>query len=63
MPPHKQETDIPFEYTYEYWKSGPREVTTITCLMPNGTIILLDVSSDATILEIKEVRISKFKYD
>lgn len=48
---------IPFEFTYEYWVTGPTDTIMLSCLMPNGNIILLPANSNATFAEIKEVLI------
>ncbi|XP_018318828.1 phosphatidylinositol 4,5-bisphosphate 3-kinase catalytic subunit delta isoform [Agrilus planipennis] len=45
---------IPKEFTYDFWLTGPTDFTVVTCLMPNGVCILLDVSHNATLAEIKE---------
>lgn len=46
---------LPQEFTYEFWLTGPTEYTKLTCLMPNGVIIILETSHNATLAEIKEV--------
>ncbi|KAK4875877.1 hypothetical protein RN001_012299 [Aquatica leii] len=45
---------FPEEYTYEFWLTGPTDYTRVTCLMPNGVIIILETSHNATLAEIKE---------
>lgn len=49
---------LPYEFSYEYWLTGPTDVVTLSCLMPNGNIILLQANSNATFAEIKEVRLN-----
>lgn len=48
---------IPAEYTADFWNQLPSEysVVELTCLMPNGTIILLKQNANASLSEIKEV--------
>lgn len=53
---------IPEEFTYKYWLSGPTTNTNVTCLMPNGICIVLNVSHNATLAEIKEVSLSTTVY-
>lgn len=48
---------IPAEYYYDYWDnfdSSSIEYIELTCLLPNGIIILLKANSNATLGEIKE---------
>ncbi|XP_072379317.1 phosphatidylinositol 4,5-bisphosphate 3-kinase catalytic subunit beta isoform isoform X2 [Diabrotica undecimpunctata] len=47
---------IPSEYQYDFWdKTSPECTITLTCLMPNGIIILLNnINYNATLAEIKE---------
>ncbi|CAH1260498.1 unnamed protein product [Diabrotica balteata] len=47
---------IPSEYQYDFWdKTSPECTITLTCLMPNGIIILLNNTNyNATLAEIKE---------
>uniref|UniRef100_A0A1Y1N7Q3 PI3K-RBD domain-containing protein n=1 Tax=Photinus pyralis TaxID=7054 RepID=A0A1Y1N7Q3_PHOPY len=45
---------LPEEFTYEFWLTGPTEYTSLTCLMPNGVMIILETSHNATLAEIKE---------
>lgn len=43
------------EYTFDYWIRGPVEIVVLTCHMPNGIVIPLATSRNATLLEVKEV--------
>uniref|UniRef100_A0A6P7GNJ1 Phosphatidylinositol 4,5-bisphosphate 3-kinase catalytic subunit delta isoform-like n=1 Tax=Diabrotica virgifera virgifera TaxID=50390 RepID=A0A6P7GNJ1_DIAVI len=47
---------IPSEYQYDFWdKTSPECTITLTCLMPNGILILLDNTNyNASLAEIKE---------
>ncbi|KAF5291172.1 hypothetical protein FQA39_LY14414 [Lamprigera yunnana] len=45
---------LPYEYQYDFWLTGPTDYTEVTCLMPNGVIIILKTSHNATLAEIKE---------
>ncbi|XP_044753388.1 phosphatidylinositol 4,5-bisphosphate 3-kinase catalytic subunit delta isoform isoform X2 [Coccinella septempunctata] len=48
---------IPAEYLYDFWdtyESNENDHIELTCLMPNGIVILLKVQSNATLGEIKE---------
>lgn len=56
----------PKEFKYDFWLSSPSSEDlddvnyndiTVTCLMPNGIVILLKVKYDATLAEIKEVTV------
>lgn len=47
--------EYPREYCYDFWDLELPEKVEITCLMPNGIIIILKVSYNATLAEIKEV--------
>lgn len=42
------------EYTYDFWIRGQIDPIVLTCLMPNGILIPLEASKNATLLEIKE---------
>lgn len=44
------------EYQYDYWRA-PSDPTTLTVFMPNGVVILLPTHKNATLSEIKEVKI------
>ncbi|KAK9873151.1 hypothetical protein WA026_021384 [Henosepilachna vigintioctopunctata] len=48
---------IPAEYLYDFWdtyENSDRNDVEVTCLLPNGIIILLKAHSNATLGEIKE---------
>ncbi|XP_064211138.1 phosphatidylinositol 4,5-bisphosphate 3-kinase catalytic subunit delta isoform [Tribolium castaneum] len=47
MPP------FPREYSPDFWSFDPEDSVELTCLMPNGIVILLKVSYNATLLDIK----------
>lgn len=46
--------EIPMEFSYNFWLSGPTSSTLLTCCLPNGIVILLTSSHTATFAEIKE---------
>lgn len=46
---------IPREYSPDFWSYDPEDLVELTCLMPNGIVILLKVSYNATLSDIKEV--------
>ena len=46
---------IPREYSPDFWSFDPEDSIELTCLMPNGIVILLKVSYNATLSDIKEV--------
>lgn len=47
---------IPAEYLPDFWNQISTECTIeVTCLLPNGIIILLNVNYNATLADIKEV--------
>lgn len=49
---------IPAEYLYDFWdtyENNENDHVELTCLMPNGIVILLKVQSYITLGEIKEV--------
>lgn len=48
--------EYPREYSPTFWDLEPAEKLQLTCLMPNGILILLHVPYYATLAEIKEVR-------
>lgn len=39
---------------YDFWQTDPPDIVDISCLMPNGIIIMMKVSQNATFEEIKE---------
>nr|CAI5869888.1 unnamed protein product [Callosobruchus analis] len=46
---------VPAEYLYDFWDNAPPDrPVEVTCLLPNGIIVLLTVNSNATLAEIKE---------
>ncbi|KAJ3643840.1 hypothetical protein Zmor_026526 [Zophobas morio] len=45
---------IPREYSPDFWSFDPEDSIELTCLMPNGIVILLKVSYNATLSDIKE---------
>ncbi|CAH1990801.1 unnamed protein product [Acanthoscelides obtectus] len=46
---------IPAEYQFDFWDTAPPDrPVEVTCLLPNGIIVLLTVNSNATLAEIKE---------
>lgn len=49
MPPEHQ-SFVP----YDFWQSDPPDLVEVSCLMPNGIIIEMKVSQNATFEEIKE---------
>lgn len=49
MPPEHQSC-----VSYDFWLSDPPDIVDISCLMPNGIIISMKVSQNATFEEIKE---------
>lgn len=54
---------IPREYSPDFWFHDPEDCIELTCLMPNGIVILLKVSYNATLSDIKEVCIKGFVRD
>lgn len=47
---------IPAEYLPDFWDQVSAEcMIEVTCLLPNGVVVLLNVSHNATLAEIKEV--------
>lgn len=47
----------------EFWNQIASEcMITVTCLLPNGIIVMMEVSQNATLAEIKEVRLKHFFY-
>jgi hypothetical protein len=50
---------IPREYSPDFWSFDPEDSIELTCLMPNGIVILLKVSYNATLSDIKEVCLVK----
>lgn len=48
---------IPAEYMPDFWNhlSSKCPIIELTCLLPNGIILLLKVNYNATLAEIKEV--------
>lgn len=45
----------------EFWNQIASEcMITVTCLLPNGIIVMMEVSQNATLAEIKEVRLKHF---
>lgn len=51
---------IPKAYNYDFWVKTPSDDVELTCLMPNGVIIPLEVNRNTTFGEIKEVRFFLF---
>lgn len=51
---------IPREYSPDFWSFDPEDSVELTCLMPNGIVILMKVSYNATLLDIKAVCTSQF---
>lgn len=49
------------EYTYDFWIRGQIDPIVLTCLLPNGILIPLEASKNATLLEIKEVMFLFYK--
>ncbi|CAG5109135.1 5-bisphosphate 3-kinase catalytic subunit beta isoform (Mus musculus) [Cotesia congregata] len=45
---------IPKAYNYDFWVKTPSDDVELTCLMPNGVIIPLEVNRNTTFGEIKE---------
>ncbi|PSN34153.1 hypothetical protein C0J52_10044 [Blattella germanica] len=46
---------IPSTYTYDFWQRGSTDPSVeLSCLMPNGILIFLEVKKNATLQEIKE---------
>lgn len=50
---------IPEEFSYKFFLEGPdpSKSVNLTCLLPNGISIILKVSYNATLADIKEVSI------
>jgi len=47
---------IPSTYTYDFWLRSSTDLSVeLSCLMPNGVFIPLEVKKNATLQEIKEV--------
>lgn len=56
---------VPAELLPEFWNQIAIDcMITVTCLLPNGIIVLMEVSQNATLAEIKEVSLSNMNlYD
>lgn len=51
---------LPAELLPEFWNQIPSDsMIEVTCLLPNGIIVIMNVNQNATFAEIKEVRNSK----
>ncbi|XP_037945852.1 phosphatidylinositol 4,5-bisphosphate 3-kinase catalytic subunit beta isoform [Teleopsis dalmanni] len=48
-------------FSSDFWKNDPPDIVELTCFMPNGIFILMNVSVTATIKEIKTEMIRKSK--
>lgn len=47
----------------DFWNQIASEcMITVTCLLPNGIIVMMEVSQNATLAEIKEVRFNCFNF-
>lgn len=47
---------IPAELLPDFWNQNPSDnMINLTCLLPNGIVVPLDVNQNATLAEIKEV--------
>lgn len=42
-------------FTIDFWANDPPDIIEVSCLMPNGILILMHTSPTATIREIKMV--------
>ena len=47
---------VPDSYAYDFWTASPKDVVELSCFMPTGVFIPLEVKRNATLIEIKEVR-------
>lgn len=53
---------VPAELLPEFWNQIASDcLITVTCLLPNGIIVLMEVSQNSTLAEIKEVSLNKIK--